>query len=132
MCNILSVATDGASATKNNSLNDRLFGQLCTENYEEFNQLLFHTEVRWLSKSVCLDRLYKLFDSVLEFLKTKDDILRGNLINYRSDIAYLTDLFKKFNETNLQFQGDGLNLIKTKNIISAFLIKLLMYKRNLG
>lgn len=117
---------------KNNSLNDRLFGQLCTENDEEFNQLLFHTEVRWLSKGACLDRFYKLFDSVLEFLKTKDDILRGNLINYRSDIAYLTDLFKKFNETNLQLQGDDLNLIKTKNIISAFLIKLLMYKRNLG
>ena len=32
----------------------------------------------------------------------------------------------------MQLQGDDLNLIKTKNIISAFLIKLLMYKRNLG
>lgn len=86
---------------KNNSLNDRLFGKLCIENDEEFNKLLFHSEVRWLSKGACLDRFYKLFDSVLEFLKTRDDILRGNLINYRSDIAYLTDLFKKFNETNL-------------------------------
>jgi len=39
-------------------------------------------------------------------------------LNYRSDIAYLTDLFNTFNETNLQLQGDDLNLIKTKNIIS--------------
>lgn len=97
---------------KNISLNDRLFGKLCTENDEEFNQLLFHTEVRWLSKGTCLDRFNKLFDSVLEFLKTRDDILRDNLIDYRSDIAYLTDLFKKFNETTLPLHGDGLNLIQ--------------------
>jgi hypothetical protein len=44
----------------------------------------------------------------------------------------LTSLFKKCNETNLQLQGDDLNLIETKNIISAFLIKFLMYKKNLG
>ncbi|KAE9528709.1 hypothetical protein AGLY_012284 [Aphis glycines] len=77
MCNIISVTTNGAPAMvgchrdfiaylkktvpnvlpvhsinkiKNNSLNDRLFGQLCTKNDEEFNQLLFHTEIRWLSK----------------------------------------------------------------------------------
>jgi len=100
-------------------LNDRLFEQLSTENDEEFNKL-FHTEVRCLSKGAYLDRFYKLFDSVLEFLKTKDDILRGNLINYRNYIACLTDMFKKCNETNLQPQGDDLNFIKTKNIISAF------------
>lgn len=32
----------------------------------------------------------------------------------------------------MQLQGDDLNLIKTKNAISAFVIKLLMYKINLG
>lgn len=97
----LNYVTTAINKIKNNSLNGRLFGQLYTENDKEFYQLLFHIEVRWLSKGACLDRFYKLFDSVLEFLKTRDGILRNNLINYRSDIAYLTDLFKKFNETNL-------------------------------
>lgn len=32
---------------------------------EKFDNFLFHTEIRWLSKSACLDRYYKLFDSVL-------------------------------------------------------------------
>jgi len=44
----------------------------------------------------------------------------------------LIDLYKLFNDDNLQFQGDELNLIKTKTIIAAFVGKLLMYKRNLG
>ncbi|KAJ8033423.1 Protein ZBED8 [Holothuria leucospilota] len=30
--------------------NDRLFRQACQENDEQFKRLLFHTEVRWLSK----------------------------------------------------------------------------------
>lgn len=97
-------------------MNDRLFGKLCTENDEEFNQLLFHTGFRWLSKSACLDRFYKLFDSVFEFLKASENILRDNLIHFRSDMTYLTDLCKKCNETNLQLQCEDLNLIKTKNI----------------
>ncbi|KAG8234482.1 hypothetical protein J437_LFUL014602 [Ladona fulva] len=51
---------------------------LCIENDEEFNRLLLHTEVCWLSKGACLDRFYKLFNSVLEFLKDKHDALRSN------------------------------------------------------
>ena len=115
-----------------NSFNDRLFKQFCIENDEDFTCLLLHTKVRWLSKGLCLDRFYKLFKSVLQFLENNDDALRVNLTNSGNDIAYLTDLFKKFNETNLQLQGDELNLIKTKAVISAFVAKLLLYKQNLG
>lgn len=117
---------------RSHALNDRLFGQLCIENDEDFNRLLLHTKVRWLSKGACLNRFYNLFNSVIEFFENKDDSLRKNLMKFKSDIAYLTDLYNKFNETNLQLQGDKLNLIKTKAVISAFVSKLLLYKRNLG
>lgn len=117
---------------RSNSLHDRLFSQLCSENDEDYNRLLLHTEVRWLSKSTCLNRFFQLFDSVLDFLENRNEKLRENLIIYKNDIAYLTDLFKIFNEVNLQLQGDELNLIKTKNVIAAFVGKLLLFKRNLG
>uniref|UniRef100_A0A803T1R5 SCAN domain-containing protein 3 n=1 Tax=Anolis carolinensis TaxID=28377 RepID=A0A803T1R5_ANOCA len=129
--NSLQYVIQAINTIRSKSLNDRLFKQLCIENDEEFNRLLLHTEVRWLSKGACLDRFYKLFNSVLEFLKGKNDALQSNLIQSKSDIAYLTDLFQKFNESNLQLQGDELNLIKTKPVISAFVTKLL-YKRNFG
>jgi hypothetical protein len=35
-------------------------------------------------------------------------------MKFKNDIAYLTALYNKFNETNLQLQGDDLNLIKAK------------------
>ncbi|KAL4132712.1 hypothetical protein QTP88_009821 [Uroleucon formosanum] len=110
---------------RSNSLNYRLFSKLCVANDEDFNRLLLHTEVCWLSKGTCLTRFYNMFDSVIEFLKNKDTGLRDNLITSKNDISYLTDLYKLFNDVNLQFQGDDLNLIKTKTVISTFVAKLL-------
>lgn len=44
----------------------------------------------------------------------------------------MTDLFAKFNDINLQLQGDDLNFITTKSIISAFQKKLTLWKHNFG
>ncbi|KFD46980.1 hypothetical protein M513_12170 [Trichuris suis] len=75
---------------KSKSLNERLFSQLCEANDEDFNRLLLHTEVRWLSKGTCLRRFYSLFDTVLEFLGDANARLRDNLKKFNNDIAYLT------------------------------------------
>lgn len=117
---------------RSSALNTRLFALLCDENDEDFQRLLLHTEVRWLSKGACLSRFYMLFESVIEFLETKAPEVKESLIKYKADIAYLTDLFKKFNDVNLQLQGDNLNLIKTKGVISAFLGKLKLMKQNVA
>uniref|UniRef100_A0A5S6Q0X1 HAT C-terminal dimerisation domain-containing protein n=1 Tax=Trichuris muris TaxID=70415 RepID=A0A5S6Q0X1_TRIMR len=97
------------SACLNSSL--QLFRQLCDENDEEFKRLLLHTEVRWLSK----ERDYSLCD---------------NLRKSKMHIAYLADLYFKFNEMNEQLQSNELNLIKTKAVISAFISKLMFFKCN--
>ena len=41
-------------------------------------------------------------------------------------------MFSKFNEVNLQLQGDEISLIKAKSALSAFLSKLQLYSRKLG
>uniref|UniRef100_A0A5S6Q4E5 DUF4371 domain-containing protein n=1 Tax=Trichuris muris TaxID=70415 RepID=A0A5S6Q4E5_TRIMR len=96
------------------SLSDRLFRQLCEQNDEDFNRLLLHT------------------DSVLEFLEKEDPSLCTNLKMFEGDIAYMADLYFKFNKMNLQLQGDDLNLVRTKSVINAFVSKLLFFKENLS
>lgn len=59
--------------------------------------------------------------SVLDFLECKDPNLKENLIKFKADITYLTDLLKKFIYINLQLQENRLNLMKTKGVTSTFL-----------
>jgi len=128
----LKIVINAINIIRSNALNTRLFAQLCEENDENFHRLLLHTEVRWLSKGMCLTRFFSLFETVLEFLDAKDPILKEKLMKWKPDIAYLTDLFAKFNEVNVQLQGDSINLIKTKSIIAAFLARMKLMKQNIG
>ena len=113
---------------KAHSFNSRLFRQLCIDNDEEFERLLLHTEVRWLSKRNCLKRFYSLFDTVVEFFQDSNHGLCDDLKDIKDDIAYLSDIFNKFNEVNLQLQGNDVNLIKVKSAISTFLSKCKLFQ----
>ena len=128
----MNIVITAVNKIKAHSLNSRLFRQLCIDNDEEFDRLLLHTEVRWLSKGNCLKRFYSLFDTVVEFFQESNTGLCDDLKNIKNDIAYLSDIFTKFNEVNLQLQGNDVNLIKVKSAISTFLSKCKLFKRNLS
>ncbi|KFD50723.1 hypothetical protein M513_08379 [Trichuris suis] len=55
--------------------------------------------------------------------------LTENLWIRKADVAYLADLYFMFNGMNKQLLTEDLNLIKTKSVISAFMSKLLLFKR---
>lgn len=127
----LQIVIKAVNRIKARSLNDRLFRKLCGDNDEHFERLLFHTEVRWLSKGNCLRRFMELFNTVVEFLESNDANLCTEVTERKVDIAYLTDVFEKLNEVNLKLQGTEMNLIKGKSIIAAFMAKLDVYISNL-
>jgi len=94
----LSIVIKSINRIKAHALNSRLFKKLCIDNDEDFERLLLHTEVRWLSRGKCLDRIYALYDSVVEFLVGGVDVELGNsLSKIRHDIAYLADIFRHLN-----------------------------------
>ena len=68
----------------------------------------------------------------MEFFRALGDSVSLELISIKANIAYLSDIFMKFNEVNLQLQGSLVNLIKIKSTVLAFISKLELYKRNLG
>lgn len=117
---------------KARSLNDRLFRLLCEENDEEFQRLLLHTDIRWLSKGNCLLRFYSLFDTVVQFIENIDSELANSLKLMKNDIAYLSDIFSILNDVNKRLQGDMITLIQCKTVIMSFISKLSVYKQNIG
>ena len=108
------------SHIKSNSLQDRLFRESCNQNGEDFERLVLHTEVRWLSKGSCLQRFIILWDSIVSFLA-----------NTQQNVLYLSDIFEKLNSLNKQLQGKDADLISSKGAIVALLRKLQLYKNNI-
>ncbi|XP_071036604.1 zinc finger BED domain-containing protein 5-like [Parasteatoda tepidariorum] len=112
-------------------LKSRLFSKLCEENDELFNQLLLHTEVRWLSRGVCLQRLVELFDSTTEFLSEINPVLSNELQNNKNHIFYIADLFGKFNDVQTKLQGKDVTIIEARTILLGFQVKLNLFRSSL-
>ena len=124
----MSTVITAINKIKAHALNSRLFQQLWTYNDEE---LLLHTEVRWLSKGNCLRHFYSPFDKVVEFFQDSNSVLCDEVRNIKHDIAYFSDVFTEFNEVHSQLQGNDVNLIKVKSAISTFLSKLQQARQEL-
>jgi hypothetical protein len=132
--NALKVAIQVVNYVKTSSLNTRLFQALCEDLQAGHKNLLFHTEVRWLSKGNMLARLYELKQETETFLKCQDKTELYNAftdIIFHLSLAYLTDFFEALNNLNLTLQGRNSNLISSYDAIRAFLEKIQLWKRRL-
>ena len=77
MKNKLAIVIRIVNFIKSSAVNSRLFSQLCKQMDFNHENLLFHTNVRWLSKRNMLARVYGLKDEVSIFLESqgKQDLL---------------------------------------------------------
>ena len=56
-------------------------------------------------------------------------ILADNFAERKTDIAFISDLYGKFNDLKKTLQGKNLNLVKFKSKLSSFKSQLELYKR---
>jgi hypothetical protein len=90
----------------------------------EYETLIFHTEVRWLSFKVLM-RVFQLSEETAIFLPEKE-----TLANYSSDVSwlqqleYLADVFNKLNEFNLPKQGSSITVLTAEDKVASMKLKL--------
>ncbi|KAL4113318.1 hypothetical protein QTP88_016965 [Uroleucon formosanum] len=112
---------------KSRPLKTRLFKKLYEEMGSDHQNLLLHTEIRWLSRGKVLRRLFELRDEVKIFLK---EHTKTNLYEWFHDehfiikLAYLSDIFNKLNETNSSLQGKETLIFQANDKIKALIGKL--------
>ena len=101
---VLSQSVKIINYIKSGALNTRLLKALCHEMGSDHQNLLFHSEVRWLSRGEVLKRLYELRKEVHLFLIDKKSNLSQFFQNKKwvARLAYLSDIFSYINELNLK------------------------------
>ena len=61
-------------------------------------------------------------------MPTRDIIVRNSLIDNKMLILYLEEIFWKLNELNLPLQNQDMNIVHVKQIIKAFMNKLVTWQ----
>ena len=95
---------------KSGSLNTRLFSLLCQELGSDHAALLFHTEVRWLSRGNVI-RIESVKEELSGFFKRVNKTRSPEFVQKLSDsqwlqkLAYFSDIFSRLNLLNLSLQG---------------------------
>ena len=110
----MSVIIKVVNYVKSSALNTRLFSKLCKDMDADHTALLYHTQVRWLSKENMLSRIFELSEEVKLFLvaKQKHDLLLAfGGDGFSTYLAYLADIFEVLNQLNKKLQGPGTNII---------------------
>ena len=101
----------------------RYFKTLCENDGADLVRLLHYTKVRWLSYGQIINKFYNLKDPILKFLNKHNEFELANCFNsdnFNQPIDYFVDIFSKFNNVNLDLQGNNTNIISLSNRIKSF------------
>lgn len=129
--NVLNDSVKVINFIKSRPLNARLFHTLCDEAGTDHQQLLLHTDVRWLSRGKALQRLFELREQVNDFLSEHAHPLAVKLQdhNWLAHLAYLADVFSRLNELNVTLQGDDKTVLQMNDRVSGFMKKIDLWLR---
>ena len=77
----------------------------------EYSDVLYHTNVPWLSLGRVLKRVWNLREEIIIFLELKDTTLEFSTqmknTESQSHLAFVVDILDRLNELNLKLQGKG-------------------------
>lgn len=118
---------------KAHPLNSRIFSVLCEEMGSSHEQLLLHSQVRWLSSGKVLTRIFELRDEIRLFLH--DKTFYGsewfNNFSWLAMVAYMSDIFTHLNGLNLSLQGRTVTIFKVEDKVEAMIMKLDLWSERL-
>uniref|UniRef100_A0A8C7ZPG4 Uncharacterized protein n=1 Tax=Oryzias sinensis TaxID=183150 RepID=A0A8C7ZPG4_9TELE len=128
---VMDVTVKTINFIKSNAVNSRCFAQLCEGMEADHVQLLYHNEVRWLSRGLVLTRIFELRKEVFSFLTDKKSPLAHHYTNatFIAKLAYLSDIFSLLNQLNISLQGTNSNMFFVADKVQAFQRKLSLWSK---
>lgn len=130
--NVMQDVVKMVNSIRSKALNHRQFKTMLDEMDAQYGDVLYHQEVRWLSRGKVLKRFFDLRGEIHDFLSSK-----GNNVDifsdekWLSDLAFLVDITALLNHLNLQLQGKDNLINQLADSIRAFEFKLQLLQRHL-
>uniref|UniRef100_A0A673JDS5 HAT C-terminal dimerisation domain-containing protein n=1 Tax=Sinocyclocheilus rhinocerous TaxID=307959 RepID=A0A673JDS5_9TELE len=99
----------------------------------QYGDVLYHQEVRWLSRGKVLRRFFDLHDEIRVLQESKNgNIQVSTEKKWLSDLAFLVDVTELLNVLNVQLQGKDQIIPQLFDHVRAFKQKLLLLRRHLS
>jgi len=109
-------------------LNHRLFKEFLKSIEAEHGDVLYHTDVRWLSRGFILERFFNLRSEIEIFLIEKGrEVLELKDEVWIWKLAFMADLVGHLNMLNLQLQGKNKLVSELYSNVKAFENKLALF-----
>ena len=117
-CDVDCCVVSAVTFSRGKALKDRLFKLFCNEVGNQHN-VLFHTEMRRLTRGRVLLFVFELCKEIEQFLRHQDSGIAGHFEN-KEFVMPLTDLagiFSHLNDVKTSIQGTAMNMIRTRESI---------------
>ncbi|XP_056440141.1 general transcription factor II-I repeat domain-containing protein 2A-like [Gadus chalcogrammus] len=130
--NVMTTVVSTINFIKSRGLNNRQFKELLSELESEYGDLVYHCEVRWLSRANMLARFYTLREEVRRFMEMKGkpamELSDGKFLR---DLAFMVDISKHLSELNIKLQGPNQLISSLLSNVKSFEVKLRLWQGQL-
>ncbi|KAK0143094.1 General transcription factor II-I repeat domain-containing protein 2B [Merluccius polli] len=118
---------------RSKALHHRQFQRFLLDIDAEYGDVIYHTDVRWLSRGSALQRFFSLRREIGQFLAEKGKPMQ-ELSDpvWLADLAFLVDITKHLNVLNISLQGKDAVVSQLFAHIKAFGSKLQLFQRHLS
>ena len=117
---------------RSRGLYHRQFQSFLSDVDADYGDVLYHSDVRWLSRGSVLQRFYSLKLEIDQFLRVKnqgvDELMDPQCL---ADLAFSVDLTGHLNKLNRTFQGKDQFVSQLYGHLKAFCLKLRLFETQL-
>uniref|UniRef100_A0A8C4X772 SPIN-DOC-like zinc-finger domain-containing protein n=1 Tax=Erpetoichthys calabaricus TaxID=27687 RepID=A0A8C4X772_ERPCA len=118
------------------TIHHRQFKSFVEDVEAEYEDVIYHNSVRWLSLGKVIKRVWALQNEILLFLDMKeishDFVTKIGCEEWRYEMMFAADVFEKLNELNVTLQGKGLFAHEMWKHVKSFKAKLGLFARQAG
>lgn len=132
MKEVMDVVVKTVNFIRARGLNHRQFTSFLASMDSEYGELLYHTQVRWLSRGNVLKRFFALKEEIDSFMKMKNkEVPQLADSTFICNLAFLTDVTDHLNALNLKLQGRKQVITQMYDSVKSFKVKLTLWGKQL-